>query len=81
MLKRLILFLIRRELGIRKYRYFVFDNQKSKDIYIFMKEGLVKYVKGPSGRWYKERAGVSLVWLLDDECNIIEVDVVNICKQ
>lgn len=66
MRKRLIIFLIRRRLGLKKCEHFVFVNQKSPtDCYYFMKDKIIK-VEGsrciPSS--------VSLNWLLDDECKI-----------
>lgn len=65
-MKRLILFLIRTRLGLKKFEYFRFNNQRLDDIYYFNDNGLIKMC---SMLGYKEYAsGVSLNWLLDDEC-------------
>jgi hypothetical protein len=66
MLKRLILFLIRLRLGLKKHEEFQFTNQKSDwDTYFFTNSQLLKVEKS------KVRpSSVSLNWLLDDECKI-----------
>ena len=65
MIKRLILFLVRWRLGLKKYETFRFAEQKSKAVYTFTNAGLMK-----SWRGRIEPSGVSLNWLLNDECQI-----------
>lgn len=71
MLKRLILFLVRKKLGVKKFEAFRFTNQKSThDWYYFGNYSLVKceYNNDLNGDF--KPAGVSLNWLLDDNCKI-----------
>lgn len=66
MLKRLILFLIRRKLGVQIYVPFRFTNQKNKsECYWFTDDALNKLEDN-----HIIRSRVSLNWLLDDECHI-----------
>lgn len=64
---RLILFLIRKKLHLKKYQRFRFDNQKSTyDSYYFTSSNILKI---------DEKKGiidsnVSLNWLLNDDCII-----------
>lgn len=69
-MKRLIIFLVRKRLGLKKYQVFRFKNQKSSDLYFFGQVTLLK-IRGDGGL---ERSGVSLNWLLDDECEIEKGD-------
>lgn len=41
-MKRLIIFLIRKKLGLKKYEYFVFTNQKTNGVYYFTEEHLMR---------------------------------------
>lgn len=67
MRRRLIIFLIRKRLRLRKYQRFRFENQKSPtDCYFFTGDNLMKVSAGG----YMRGASVSLNWLLDPECNI-----------
>lgn len=70
-MKRLIIFLIRRRLGLKKGDRFQFKNQKTRDLYFFTDESLMKveYITGGIHRL----SGVSLNWLLSDECEITTV--------
>lgn len=68
MLKRLIVFLIRRKLGVKKYEGFRFTNQKGNAVYWFTSEGLFK-----SESYFTTMSKVSLNWLLDDECEVKKV--------
>lgn len=73
-IKRLIIFLIRKRLGLKKFERFQFIEQKSKhNKYYFASDALMKvrYVDG-KGRIEMDTipAHVSLNWLLDDECRI-----------
>ena len=68
---RLIVFLIRRRLGLGKYELFRFDNQKSAfDCYYFSSHGLKKVNRDG----YITKSNVRLNWLLDDECGVIPVE-------
>lgn len=68
---RLIVFLIRRRLGLGKYELFRFDNQKPAfDCYYFSTHGLKKVL--PNGRIKK--SNVNLNWVLDDNCEITPVE-------
>lgn len=70
-MKRLILFLIRRRLYLKKFEVFRFANQKSThDYYFFGNYRLWKY------DYSLDRiidAHVSLNWILDDKCEIVNV--------
>ena len=68
-MKRLIIFLIRRRLGLKKYQHFRFTNQKSNAIYYFTSENLIK-------SWHNTEylSGVSLNWLLNNDCEIEKLD-------
>lgn len=71
MIRRLVIFLIRKKLKVKKHQMFQFANQKSKiDIYWFEKDCLVKLTN--EGKYLK-LSGVSLNWLLDDECEIMRL--------
>lgn len=65
-MKRLILFLIRRKLGLKKYQSFIFTNQKDRDdFYYFDDDCLLKFdVKEDKYR----PSNVSLNWILSDHC-------------
>lgn len=69
LIKRLILFLVRWRLGLKKYELFQFDNQKTDAVYCFSDSGIMKVYLGTI-----TKSGVSLNWLLDDECGIINCD-------
>lgn len=67
-MKRLILFLIRMRLGVKKYEQFQFVEQKSKTtVYFFSDDGIIKFWRN-SGK--TEKSHVSLDWLLDPHCKI-----------
>lgn len=66
-MRRLILFLVRKRLGLKKGQHFRFTNQRS-DAYYFITSKKV---------WKQDKDGlswssVSLNWLLDDDCKIIK---------
>lgn len=72
-MRRLIIFLVRKRLGLKKYQYFRFANQKTDDIYYFTGTALIKKAehKSPFGSiWCDEFSGVSLNWLLNKDCKI-----------
>lgn len=64
-MKRLIIFLIRKRLGLKKYQNFQFVGQKGNAFYYFTNVNIMKQYKG-----YINPSDVSLNWLLNDECEI-----------
>ena len=69
MLIRVIIFLVRKQLGVGKYEEFQFANQKNKnEYYYFDKTCLRKNVPG----WPSKPSSVSLNWLLNPMCEIIK---------
>lgn len=68
-LKRLVIFLVRKRLGLKKYEHFQFDNQKSDATYFFS-DAVVMKDTGNTVRL----STVSLNWLLNDDCKIIKVN-------
>lgn len=74
LLTRLILFLIRIKLGVKKYEEFQFTNQRSeRDYYYFGKRVFWKVEFDEEGRPHSDHSHVSLNWLLDPECKIRKV--------
>lgn len=67
-MRQLIIFLIRRKLGLKKNERFRFVNQKSEAAYFFTKDNLMKIEYG-----YIFLSKVSINWLLDEECKIIKL--------
>ena len=67
-MRRFVIFLIRKKLGLKKYECFKFVNQKSNAVYYFSEHNLMK-------RWHNQTmlSGVSVNWLLDPECEIERV--------
>ena len=77
MLNKLILFLIRRKLHIRKWQKFRFENQKSKrDYYYFNNKNIIKvqYYNKYTKSSLRIPSNVSLNWLLNKKCKIIIFD-------
>lgn len=73
MINRLIIFLIRMKLGLKKYEKFQFVNQKSSmDVYFFDDYCLMKKEYKGSNLFIRE-SSVSLNWLLNDKCKIKKV--------
>ena len=68
MRKRLVMFLIRTKLGLKKYEQFQFANQKSNAVYYFADDQVVKVWRSDAGP-----SSVSLNYLLSDECEIVRV--------
>lgn len=64
-MKKLIIFLIRKRLGLKERQPFQFVNQKSNAVYYFTKDAIIKAWRGNI-----EKSTVSLNWMLDDECEI-----------
>ena len=69
-MNRLIIFLLRKKLGVKLFEPFRFSTQKNKEnVYYFVRTRLIK--KYPSGM--TKLAHVQLNWLLDDQCMIEKV--------
>lgn len=68
-MRRLIIFLVRKHLKLKKYEAFTFANQKSNNFYYFNDDTLVKVWRRS---FMTEKAHVSLNWLLDPECRIVK---------
>ena len=68
LVKRFIFFLIRRRLGVGLWEAFRFVGQKSNAIYFITEDAVMK-------EWRNDvdKSGVSINWLLDDECKIEKV--------
>ena len=64
-MRRFVIFLIRKRLGLKKYEKFRFVNQKSDAVYYFTESAVMKRWRGNT-----MESGVSINWLLDDECVI-----------
>ena len=72
-MKRLIIFLIRKRLGLKKLELFKFTNQKvPNNFYYFKNECLMKKVYFEDGTSIHIASNVSLNWILNDECEIIK---------
>lgn len=67
-MRRLILFLIRKRLGLKKNQYFKFTNQKSNAVYFFTDNKLMK----KDNEFGISLSNVNLNWILDDDCKIIK---------
>ena len=67
-MRKIVIFLIRKRLGLKKYEKFQFVGQKTSAVYYFTESNLMKY-------WRNQTmlSGVSLNWLLDNECKIKRV--------
>lgn len=69
-MKKLIIFLIRKRLGLKERELFQFSNQKSSAVYYFYRDAVYKVYgldvdSSPSA---VKKSSVSLNWLLSDEC-------------
>ena len=72
-MKKLIIFLVRKKLGLKKGEHFRFVNQSSPyNTYYFTEDAVMKHCRS-YGRWHEEKSRVSLNWLLDDDCKIERV--------
>ena len=67
-MRGIVIFLIRKKLGLKKYENFKFVNQKTDAVYYFTEDNLMKY-------WRNQTmlSGVSLNWLIDANCKIERV--------
>lgn len=68
MMKRLIIFLIRKRLGLKKKETFQFVGQKSDAEYWFESDHIAKLYNGNL-----TESSVSLNWLLNDHCEIKKI--------
>ena len=73
-MKRFIIFLVRKKLGLKKGEHFRFANQLNPyNTQYFTDDAVMKHI----GRWKGTddvKSSVSLNWLLDDECEIVKVE-------
>lgn len=67
-MRKIVIFLIRKKLGLRKYEKFKFVNQKSDAVYYFTESNIMKLWRGQT-----TLSGVSVNWLLDNDCEIERV--------
>lgn len=67
-MKKLIIFLVRKRLGLKKGETFQFVGQKTDAEYWFESEMLMRYCDGEL-----RESGVSLNWLLNDNCGIRKI--------
>lgn len=75
-MRRLIIFLIRKRLGLRKSEPFRFENQKSRtDWYMFTDIDILKHTTDERGNEVIRQSTVSLNWLLDEKCKIVKMQV------
>lgn len=75
-MRRIIIFLIRKRLGLRKSEPFRFENQKSRtDWYMFTDKKVLKHTTDDRGNELLEESRVSLNWLLDDNCKVVKMQV------
>lgn len=68
-MKKLVIFLIRKRLGLKKMETFTFVGQKSPTYYFFTDDALIKVWRNTGNT---EKAHVSLNYILSDECTIIK---------
>ena len=71
-MKKLIVYLVRKHLGLKKYEYFRFSNQKSNAVYWFADTQILKTTSFGSNQVIT-LSNVSLNWLLDENCEVIPV--------
>ena len=64
-MRRLVIFLIRWKLKLRKYERFKFVGQKTDAVYYFTESNLMKVWRGQT-----MLSGVSINWLLDKNCRV-----------
>lgn len=70
MIKKFIVFLIRRRLRLKKYQRFRFANQKTDNVYYFTADKLIKIPEDKRTISRAEKSLVSLNWLVSDECEV-----------
>lgn len=73
LIRRIVIFLVRKRLGLKAYEGFQFDNQKSKtDWYMFTNYEVLKVTYNDHDIC---QSSVSLNWLLDSKCKVHKIDV------
>lgn len=78
MLQLLILFLIRKRLGLKKFEQFQYSNQHEEGVWYYIGDSrIMKVFPDPDleGHTRETLSNVSLNWLLDDRCKIIKKEV------
>ena len=70
MLKKLIVYLIRRRLGLKLGERFQFTNQHSICEYYYFTDSALMKIRILDGTSIHTPSGVSLNWLLSDKCEI-----------
>lgn len=70
-MKRIIIFLIRKKLGLKKYQRFQFTNQTDKTIYYYFES---KRIVKELYNGCTVTSSVSLNWLMNEECDITKFD-------
>lgn len=75
-IEKIVIKLICKKLGLKKYEKFRFTNQNTNDIYYFDDLGLNKTITwcGGKSEGATVKSGVSLNWLLDPDCKIVKVN-------
>lgn len=69
-MKRIIWFLIRRKLGVKKYQKFIFTNQLSENTSYMISSDKIFKVQGNR----LKHSDVSINWILSNECEIKVVE-------
>lgn len=70
-MRRLIIFLIRKRLGVKKGEYFRFTNQDDKgDWYYFTDDALMKKINPFVDLYGHADANINLNWILDIDCEV-----------
>lgn len=64
-MKRLVIYILRKNLGLKKYERFKFTGQKSDACYYFTEDAIMKVWNN-----HISLSGVSVNWLLNDDCEI-----------
>ena len=73
-MRRVIIFLIRKKLGLNRNECFRFANQSSpKNFYYFDTDCLMK-MNWFCGNYTPRESSCSLNWLLNDDCKIVKVE-------
>lgn len=68
-MRTLIIFLIRKKLGLKKFEDFRFVGQKTEAVYYFTESSIMKKTKNG----LILLSDVSLNWLLHDDCQVVPV--------
>ena len=70
-MKKVIIFLVRKGLRLKRYESFKFSNQKTEAIYYFTDKNLMKRENG-----HTTFSSVSLNWLLNKNCKIEKIGMI-----